>query len=430
VIRLIVLLTGCLSVVPGQQAPPVPTATAVRAPLSRLVSADGELVPVDATPIVAPADSDRELKIAWLAPEGRRMSKGDIVVGFDATQAMRDLAEAEGSLASARRRLERERRQSDAQLRARAERAALAAEEQRVASEFQARDQEIYSRQQLLASALDGELLQARQEHAEASQQIEGSLARSRQELLRIEAERASNAIARAKKALSLLELPAPHDGVLLPKKDWRGNSVRTGDTIWPGQPVGEIPALGALDAKVWVLEADAAGLQVGRAVVVTVATRPGTPLQGKVKRAESLARPRPNLGPIQYFEVLVSLDTTDPSWMKPGQRVTASLDLGSADSVVVPRQAVFQDGDGAHSFRREGSAWERVPVVLGIGSAGRVTVQEGVKEGDVLALRDPTAKGGSGANPEARKAKGPGGPAAGGPGGSPGRPGGRGGRP
>ena len=390
-------LLGILACVPdlsGDRAPPVPTALVLREDFVRRVSAEGELVPVEATPIVAPADSEQELKIAWLAPEGRRILKGDIVVRFDATEATRSLADGEASLASAQRRLEKERLASDATVRAKTLRAQLAGEEEVVAREFQARDGEIYSRQQLVSSALDSELLAAKKEHADEIQTIEGSLAGSRLELIRIEADRARNDIARAKKALSLLEIPAPHDGVLLPKKDWRGNSVRTGDTIWPGQPVAEIPALGALDAKVWVLEADAAGLAEGRPARVTMAARPGSPLDGAVRRAENLARPRPNLGPIQYFEAVLSLKVTDPTWMKPGQRVTALLDLGGASAVVVPRQAVFEDGEGTFAWRKEGKRWERATIELGIGSAGRVTVSSGLDEGDEVALRDPNHRG------------------------------------
>ena len=88
---------------------------------------------------------------------------------------------------------------------------------------------------------------------------------------------------------------------------------------------------------------------------------------------------------------------------MKPGQRVAATLDLGAeTDALVVPRQALFERGDGTVVFRLAKGAFEPVPVTLGASALGRVAVASGLREGDVVALVDPEAAPEPAASPAA----------------------------
>jgi multidrug efflux pump subunit AcrA (membrane-fusion protein) len=95
---------------------------------------------------------------------------------------------------------------------------------------------------------------------------------------------------------------------------------------------------------------------------------------------------------PIQYFGVTLDLERTDPSVMKPGQRVRAILMLDELEDVlVVPRDAVFDDDDRKIVYRRANWSFEPVEVELGPSALGRVVIESGVEEGDVIALKDPT---------------------------------------
>ena len=65
------------------------------------------------------------------------------------------------------------------------------------------------------------------------------------------------------------------------------------GDTLWPGQKIAELPDLSQLEAKVFVLEADGAGLKAGLAARLAIEGRPGEEHEATVSRRSSPS-PRP----------------------------------------------------------------------------------------------------------------------------------------
>jgi multidrug efflux pump subunit AcrA (membrane-fusion protein) len=125
----------------------------------------------------------------------------------------------------------------------------------------------------------------------------------------------------------------------------------------------------------------------------VIVDSRAGVRWPAKVSKVAAFAKPRNRWLPVQYFEVELELERTDPTWMKPGQRVRADLSLEDRkDALVVPREAV-QEKDGKHLvWKKDAKGFSPVEVTLGPAALGRVVIETGLKENDVVALRDPTA--------------------------------------
>ena len=115
-----------------------------------------------------------------------------------------------------------------------------------------------------------------------------------------------------AARSLRSLRITAPHDGILVHERNWRGETPFVGDTVWPGQKIAEIPELSDLEAKVFVLEADGAGLEPGLGATVTIEGRPGEAHPAKVSRVEPLAKPRGWGSPVRYFEVQAVTSLTD----------------------------------------------------------------------------------------------------------------------
>ena len=69
----------------------------------REVEARGTLKAVKATPIVAPLQSRRSQKVAFLAQDGAFLKQGDVVVEFDPYDAQREAADGQADLAAAQR---------------------------------------------------------------------------------------------------------------------------------------------------------------------------------------------------------------------------------------------------------------------------------------------------------------------------------------
>lgn len=369
----------------------VPTITIAREAFQRRVTADGTLVAAQATPVTAPPQARERLKISWLAPDGSRVEKGQVVVRFDPSEFEKQLADSKSDEAAAQAKIAKERVQTGAVLRGRDRTAELAEAELERTREFQAKDSEIFSRNQIIESEVDEGLSTARKDHAAKARNIESEVSRGKLGLLDIEKRSAEQYVDQAQAALASLEVTAPHDGILVLKRGWRGQLPRVGDTVWRGQSLAEIPLLDEMEAEVFVLEADAGGLAEGIPATLVIEAHPEVTYQAKIQRVDKLAKPRNPKVPIQYFGVTLALERTDKSVMKPGQRVRATLIFDDEQAIVVPRQSVFEVGDKSVVYRKDGSGFQAVEVKLGSSTPGRVVVEEGLGEGDVIALRDPT---------------------------------------
>ena len=373
----------------------------------REVAATGTLRAVRATPIVAPPESGRQQKIAVLARDGAVLKQGDLVVEFDPYEAEREAADGQADLAAAGAKI----RKSQAEAGRNAETLRL---DQDVASDaldraqkFQLTDSELFSRNEIIESRLDKDLFARKADVAGRKMSTSARLSAADEQLGQIEAGKARFKVQNAEKSLRSLRILAPHDGLLVLEKNWRGETAFVGDSLWPGQKIAEIPDLSEVEARVFVLEADAAGLKQGLGARLGIEGRPGRELEATVSRVDALAKPRDQMSPVKYFETTLKLAKTDASWMKPGQRVRAVIRLEEADDLIaVPRGALF-DRDGKRVvYRWEHGAFAPVEVTVSRNSVSRVVVDQGLQPGDRIALRDPsrkeTAAAASGA-PEAR---------------------------
>jgi len=378
----------------GATAETVPTVVLAKQPFVRRVIAEGNLRAVKATPLVAPQVGDQggPMKVAWLAADGINVKAKDVVVRFDPTDPEKQLRDGQADLETANAKLGEESIKSATAVAGRDTAAELAGKELDSTRQFQSKDQEIFSRNQIIESEIDETLAGAKKDHAERAKTIERKLSHSKASIINVEQQKAKLAIAHAKTALESMEIRAPHDGVLVLTRDWRGNMPRVGDQLWPGQGVAEIPLLDAMEVEVFVLEVDGSGLAKGQRAEVRIEARPDTVFTGKIRLVDKLAKPRQPGVPVQYFAVVVELEKTDREAMKPGQRVHADLILDEESALVVPRQAVFnKDAKNVVYRRAKTGVFEAVPVELGPATSGRVVVKAGLAEGDEIALRDPT---------------------------------------
>ena len=397
------------------RGPGVPLFTVAQTSFVRRVTADGNLRAVKATPLPTPqVQGFGGLKIAWIADDGSRVKAGDVVVRFDPTDRKRDLESGEADLAEADAKLAEERIKGKAAEQGRDQDAVLAGKELEQTRHFQPKDAEIFSRNTIIESAIDEHLSSATQEHAEQAKAIGKRVEASNTALIAVEKQKAQLAIAHAKSALDSMEIKAPHDGIFVLERDFDGNVPKLGTQMWPGESVGEIPLLDDMEAELFVLEVDGSGLAEGQPADIVIEARPDVVYHGKIRLVDKLAKPRQHDVPVQYFSVVVKLDKTDPTVMKPGQRVHGTLVLDQERALVVPREAIINKDGKNFVYRYAAGGFALVPVELGAATAGRVVVTKGLVAGDRVALRDPThaldatGAGGSGsAAPAAGAAKG-----------------------
>jgi RND family efflux transporter MFP subunit len=358
---------------------------------ARRVTAEGTLKAVKATPIGVPQQTTSPMKVSWIADDGSLLHKGDVIVRFDETEfedlllrgredrqtATNKFTKADAESSATRTNLKRDARLAQQQLEA--------------AQLFKLDDAEIFSRYARIEAEVDQNLASSRKLHAEEVLGVRDNLARVEHDLISIEDRRAGIKIKQAEEGLQALQVTAPHDGILVLQRNWRGDIARVGDTMWRGQPIGEIPELSSMQAEVFVLEADAAGLAIDQKATLFLEADSRVQFKGKIKSVDKVARPRIPRQPVQYFGVTVELERTEPRLMKPGARVRATLEVESQNNAfAIPRQALFEKEGKRLVYKRNGDGFEPVEVTIGSSSAGRVVVTRGLREGDEIALEEP----------------------------------------
>jgi HlyD family secretion protein len=385
---LFLILTAC-----SEPADDVATFQVEPITFTRRVTAEGTLKPVKATPVTVPQNATAPMKLSWIAEDGTLLHKGDVIARFDATEFENLLLYGREDRATATNKLTKANAESAATRKNLGRDARLAQGELDSAKRFKFDDAEIFSRYARIEAEVDQDLAGSRKRHAEEVLNLRDNLAGIERDLLSIEDRRAGMKIKEAEEGLQALQVIAPHDGILVLQRNWRGDIARIGDTMWRGQPIGEIPELTSMQAEVFVLEADAAGLAVDQKATLQIEADARSQFKGKVKNVDKVARPRIPRQPVQYFGVTVELERTDLKLMKPGARVRALLEVeNQANAFAIPRQALFEKEGKKLVYRKNGKGFEPVPVTIGSSSAGRVVVTKGLKKGDQIAIEDPTA--------------------------------------
>jgi RND family efflux transporter MFP subunit len=378
--------------------PSAPRHVVARGPFKNEVLAYGQLQAVKSTPITVPADLQRPMRIAWLAGAGP-VKKGDAVVVFDPTEVEKQFADSRSDRDSAQFKLRKaslEGRHSGDSLQVDG---GVAKEELKRAEDVAVIDTQIFSRNQILESQTDRTLLAKRVDTNEAKRDPTARLAAADMALAEIERKKAELRMVQAEKSLSALKVTAPHDGILVFPLTWQGNQVAVGDTVWPSQPLAEIPDLALLEARVYVLEGDAFGLAKDLKAKVEIEGQPGLVFDAKVVRVDAVAKTRERGSPVKYFETTLALEGqgTELAMLKPGQKVRSFVLIDDMkDVIAVPRGALFEKDGKRIVYKLEGGGFQAREVTVGRRGLGRAVVDKGLQPGDELALHDPEKKSAS----------------------------------
>lgn len=375
----------------GTLSQSVPTVAVVDAPFEIRISGHGELKAAQATPIDIPGSLQGVQRIAWLQPEGAAVSAGDVVARLDGEQMQRrrlevedELIKLDAQLAAKRRELEKERKTIDGELE-------LLEHERRNVERFAPRDERLFSRHEILDAQVDLGLIESKVAHARTRAERYEARARAEIEILGLQRRTQLVRLEQADNALSQLEIRAPHDGFFLRGRTWQGETMRVGLSVWPGSSIGELPDVSEMEARIYVLESEAAGLADGLEAIVRLDAYPERETRGTVKAVQPVANPIERESPVKYFEVLVSLIETDTAVMKPKSQVTAELWVARDDAAIsVPNQAIFHEGDHTWVWVLDGGEFRRTPVKLGKRSLSRTVIDAGLDAGTRVALVAP----------------------------------------
>lgn len=287
---------------------------------------DGEVYAQRSAQLIPPAvDRMWQFNITQLAPDGVAVKQGDMVIAFDSSDLMRQLAEKQSQLQEKRRELENltldvaERERSQRLLTAQAE-----AERDKAARKTQ-------QPRELIAALEYDKLVEDRrrtERRAVLAQEAERAAAEQRRQELRLvtaEVRQAQADVTRLQASIAALNLLAPRDGVLMHKSSWNNEKFDVGSQVWRGQAVAEIPDASTLAVRAQLPERDLLRVKVGVRARIVIEGGGGSAYYGKVAGIGNTVRSKSQVQPVPVLDLEIRLDDVKAK-LRPGQAVRVEL--------------------------------------------------------------------------------------------------------
>jgi hypothetical protein len=361
-----------------------------KADLVLTVEVEGELAAVRSTEIGVPPVAEVDFKIAFLAPEGQPVRKGDTVMRLDTEMIERQLAEKRAELAEAQKKVEQKEidlgmklldlEQQGAQARAELGRAQLKVD---VPAEVQ-------QRIELEKALLDKKGRERDLQNLEAEGRVTRALTGAELDSLRQQRDRAAGRVKALEDAIEKMNVKAPQDGIVVYRANWRDEKKKVGDSVWFGEVVLSLPDLAEMKGDGFVDEADGGPVKEGQPVTIRLEARSDFDLRGKVSRIGRTVKQRSWRTPLKGFRVEIALERTDPTFMRPAMRFRGEVETGRIPGVLLlPRDAVFLRDDGPVVWARRALGWREVKVTLGRSNRTQVEVVSGLADGDRISAVD-----------------------------------------
>ena len=378
------LLVGCA------EERTVPTITVSPETFQVQIRAEGELAAAQSTPITVPPLPGPQI-LSWLVDGNTEVAAGAVIARFDDTEFRLQASDANTEIEKlALQGMDKQRELAAALVQMGDSRDEVELEKDMV-DRFNVDNPLLYSRLEIIDAMRDEGFLDAQLGfYDEKSERYEGKSA-AEMEVIRTQREAQQAKLTRSESSMAQLEVTAPHAGLLIHEKNWWGEPPRVGQSLFPGMKLASLPDLSKMQAKVYVPEKEAVGLQEGLDVRVVVDAFPNRPLQGLVESVSKTAQSRERNSPVKYFTVTIALDEADPTWLLPGRRVTVTIMAADvADALVLPNQAIEQGEGGNTVWVQRGDRFEQVDVTLGVRGMARSQVVSGLEPGERVALVKP----------------------------------------
>lgn len=391
--RCVVFLAALLSGACGGITADVPTYKVVRGEFVNRVTVTGELAAVRSRMITAPNVSYRlgALKIVRLTTDGEKVAEGDLLAEFDRTEVEKNKADAQTELEIA-----------EAELR----KAVATHKSEEAASEI---DLEIAGINQQIAvltleqAAFDADvdrkgkelkLEEAALAQEKARQDLENKRSVNRQDVVKLElkVEQVQAKLEEAQDTIDKMTILAPTPGIAIIARNWSTSAkYQVGDQPYGGWSLIEFPDLSRIQAKVEVNEVDIARVHLDDAAEIRLDAYPDSMFTGKVTDIAVLARKKNRNSNVKVFDVAAELDRGGEKLL-PGMTISCDVIVErQVDTLFVPLDAVFTVKGEPTVYVKDGGGFKARTVSLGGESDDHVLVVSGVKEGDQVALSDPT---------------------------------------
>jgi HlyD family secretion protein len=182
-----------------------------------------------------------------------------------------------------------------------------------------------------------------------------------------------------------IIRAPAP--GMVIYKRDWRGQKRTVGSEINPWDlTVATLPDMSTMVSKTYVNEIDISKIKVGQEVRAGVDAFPEKEFTGMVTEVANIGEQLPNTD-AKVFEVVIKLNESDPI-LRPSMTTSNRIVTRTFDSVMyIPMEAVHSNDSMTYVHLKNNT---KQVVVLDESNENEIIVEAGLNGGDKVLLSVP----------------------------------------
>jgi len=376
------VLTALLVFIGGRNSTArVAVADVVRENLSSVVSTNGKVEPV--APVSFRARYPTFVQHVYVV-EGQQVKRGQTLFVLDDTEVQADLAQARADLAAQQEALNVAKAGGHASQLAKA---AADLQKAKASRDLLKRDNESLSKLVSQKAATPAELEQNKLQLTQAEADVQASekakqtleqQAQLDQGRVGLQVEHARASVRDLEDRLNSAHGRAPSDGTLYSFPIHQGDFVKAGDLL------AEMANLHQLRIRAFIDEPELGQIDLDQTVEILWDAHPGQIWNG---RTEALPKQVVTRGTRSVGELLCSV-TNERLDLLPNTTVDVRIHISERPSaLVVPRGAVFIDGDKRFVYRVEDNRLHRRMIKVGIANPTKMEVLSGLNENDVVAL-------------------------------------------
>jgi HlyD family secretion protein len=387
---IIIIFVIILLFISGRQSKSMATYTVHKGEFIINVTESGELKAASNFTVVAPRVYGK-LQIVNLAPEGKTVQIGDMLVQFDQTEMSKKLTDKQNELSIAEsdlRKVQADQLANNARLDADVDNNRISYELSKLNVEKMKFESESQQKQAELELERNKNVYDGSKQKIESQKIIDKSdLNKYTTKIKQIKAD-----IEQAIREIDALTIKALVPGLVVYEFNWQtGKKTSIGDNPWPGMSLLSLPDLSKIQVLTSVNEVDVSKVKTGQSVKIKLDAFPDRNFTGKVSSVATIGKSKDQSSGVKVFEVLIDIDGVDPI-LKPGMTTSNEIITETVNDVVyVPLESVFEKDNKTIVYRLISSNPTPVEVKIGNKNANYVIIEQGLTEGDRVTLSDPT---------------------------------------
>jgi HlyD family secretion protein len=357
------------------------------------ISASGEVLPEYSIDIKAPEVSmgrdfhASDLKIQDIVPEGTEVKEGDYIATLDKTQFDNTLKDERERLSTFRNNLEMKKLDTAVTLttlRNNIKNQKHTLEE----AEITLRNSKFEPPTTIRQAEIDLERQKRLLEQRERGYQLKVAQAKRDIATLTMWYNRIDRRVSSLEEVLAGFIIKAPSPGMVVYKRDRRGNKIKAGSSINPMErTVATLPDLSSLLSKIFISEIEITKVKPGLNVEIGVDAFPNKHFSGKVYTVANIGEKLENTD-TKVFEVMVKIEGSDPA-LRPSMTTSNKVVIKTfSDVIYIPTECVHAGADGIPFVYTKNKT--RQIVITGESNDKNIVIERGLKPKQVVYLIQP----------------------------------------